>query len=84
MQEVAQVVGVLAGGVEADDEVGGAVAAGQAVEAAALQGLAGGGFGELQLGGGGLQLLVEEGGVVAVARGVDADTEAARRLRGGR
>ena len=56
---------------------------GEAFETLPQQGITGGRRGELQLGSGGLQLLVEEDGVVAVAGGVDADTEAAWRLRGG-
>src|SRR5439155_37031 len=47
----------------------------------------GGGLGEGQLGTGGSQVVAQEAGVVAVARGVDADAEArggaARRLRAG-
>ena len=52
MKGVEQVVGVLAGGVEADDEVDGAaasVAAGDVLESLTELGVAGGGFGELQL-----------------------------------
>ena len=45
--------------------------------------IAGGGLGELQLGGGGLQVVAQEDGVVTVAGGVDADAEAARRCGGG-
>jgi hypothetical protein len=47
-------------------------------------------LGELQLGRGRLEVLAEEGGVVAIARGVDADADAdgggagAGRLRRGR
>jgi hypothetical protein len=40
-------------------------------------------LGQLQLVGRRLEVILEEGGVVAVAGGVDADPEAARRLRGG-
>jgi hypothetical protein len=43
-------------------------------------GVALGGLGEGQLGGGGLEVVAQEGGVVAVARGVDADADAGRRL----
>jgi hypothetical protein len=84
MQEVEQVVGILAGSVEADDEVDRTVLLGQAFEALPQEGIAGAGLGELQLGSGGLQVVVEEGGVMAVAGGVDANAEAAWRLRGGR
>ena len=77
-----QVVGVLSGGVEADDEVDGAVALGDAFEALAEEGIAGGRLGEGEFVGGGLEVVAEEGGVVAVAGGVDADAER-RRCAGG-
>ena len=87
LEEVQQVVGILAGGVEADDEGDGAVAAGDGFEPLAEQGVAGGGLGEGQFVGGGLEVVAEEGGVVAVAGGVDADADAGggagERLRGG-
>ncbi len=67
VEEVEEVVGVLPGGVEADDEVDGAVALGDAFEALAELGVAGGGLGEGQFVGGGLEVVAEEGGVVAVA-----------------
>jgi hypothetical protein len=41
-------------------------------------GITGGGFDELQLAGGRLQIVVQEGGVMAVARGVDAHADAER------
>ena len=56
MQEVEEVVGVLPGGVEADDEVNGAVALGDAFEALAELGIAGGGLDEGQFVGRGLQV----------------------------
>ncbi len=87
VQEVPQVVGILACGVEAEDEVNGAVALDDKFETRSELGVAVGGLGELQFGGGGLQVVAQEGGVVAVARGVDADAEAselvAGRLRSG-
>ena len=46
-EEVKEVVGVLAGGVETDDEVDGAVALGDALEALSEEGVSGGGLGEL-------------------------------------
>ncbi len=53
----------------------------------AEEGVAGGRFGgrlgELEFVGGGLEIVAEEGGVVAVARRVDANAEASRRLRSG-
>src|SRR5262249_35188894 len=83
VEGVEEVLGVLAGGVQADDEVGGRGALGDALQGLAQEGVAGGGLGELQLGGGGLEVVPEEGGVVAVAGGVDADADPARRLWGG-
>ena len=61
----------------------GAAVLGDALEPLAEAGVAGGGLGELQLVGGGLQVVPEEGGVVAVAGGVDADAAVSRRLRSG-
>jgi hypothetical protein len=46
VQEVAQVVGVLAGGIDADEEVRGAAAPGDAIEPRSQEGIAGGGLGE--------------------------------------
>jgi len=82
MQEVEEVVGVLAGGVEADDEVDGAEALGDAFEPSAEFAVAVAGLGEEEFGGGRLQIGAEEGGVVAVACGVDADADARGRLVG--
>src|SRR5262249_26016981 len=83
VQAVEQVVGVRAGGVEADDEGDGAVGLGDVFQALAEQGVAGGRLREGQFGGGGVQVVPEAGGVRAVARRVDADGDAARRLWGG-
>jgi hypothetical protein len=74
MQEV---VGGLAGGAEADDRGDGGVAAGDEFQALSLLGVAWGGLGEGERSGR-LQVLAEEGGVVAIARGVDADADAGR------
>ena len=61
----------------------GPMALGDAFEALAELGVAGGGLGELQFVGGGLEVVAQEGGVVAVARGVDAAaTEGARQWSG--
>ena len=78
-----QIVGILPGGVETDDEVNRAVALDDAFEPLAEEGVAGGRLGEGEFGGGGLEVVAEEGGVVAIAGGVDADAEASRRLRSG-
>jgi hypothetical protein len=82
MQEVEEVVGVLPGGVEPDDEVDGAEALGDEFETSAEFAIAVAGLGEEEFGGGGLQIGPEEGGVVAIARGVDADADARRRRFG--
>jgi hypothetical protein len=77
-EEGQQVVGVLAGGVEADQEVHAAVLADELGESLTELAIALGGLDHLQVGGGGLQVGAEEGGVVTVARGVDADTDGCR------
>jgi hypothetical protein len=83
VEKVEQIVGILPGGVEADDEVNGAVPPDDAFEPLAEQGIAGGGLGELEFVGRGLQIVAKEGGIVAVAGGVEANATAARRLRSG-
>jgi hypothetical protein len=80
---VEQIVGILPGRVETDDEVNGAVALDDAFESLAEESVAGGRFGELEFVGGGLEVVAEEGGVVAIVGRVDADAEASRRLRSG-
>ena len=77
-------VGILPGSVETDEEVNEPVALDDAFEPLPEQGVASGGRGELQFVGGGLEVVAEEGGVVAVAGGVDADADAARRWWSGR
>jgi len=67
MQEVQQVVGILPGGVEADDEVNRAMALGDLFEACAELGLASCGFDELEFAGSALEVRAQEGGVVPVA-----------------
>ena len=52
------------------------MALGEVFETLAELGVAVGGFDELELGGGRLEVVAQEGGVVAVARGVDADADA--------
>ena len=78
-----QILRVLPGRVETDDEVNGAIALEDAFESLPEEGIADGRLGELEFGGGGLQIVAEEGGVVAIAGRVDADAEASRRLRSG-
>ncbi len=75
VQEVQQVVGVLAGGVETDDKGDGGVALGDPFEPLPKLAVAVGGLGEGQFVGRGLPVVAQEGGVVAVARGVDADAD---------
>ncbi len=76
VQEVQQVVGILVGNVETHGEVDGAELGNDLLETGAQLGITGGGFDELQLAGGRLQIVAQESGVVAVARGVDADADA--------
>jgi hypothetical protein len=83
VEEVEEVVGVLPGGVEADDEGDGRVAPGDVFQAPPELGVAVGGLGEGEFSGGGLEVVAEEGGVVAVAGGVEADADAGGRLRSG-
>jgi hypothetical protein len=81
VEEGEEVIGVLAGGVEADGEVDGRVPPRDLVETVAELRVAGGGLGEGQLGGGGLEVVVEEDGVVAIAGGVEADADPSRLRR---
>ena len=67
MQEVDQVIGILPGSVEADDEVHVAVPLHDSFEALPQLGIAVGILGEGQLVGGRLEVVPEEGGVVPVA-----------------
>jgi hypothetical protein len=76
MHELYQVVGILSGGIDADDKVDGAVAGGNLRESLLEPGVAGRRLGERQFGGGRLQVVAEEGGVVPIAGRVDADADA--------
>jgi hypothetical protein len=84
MQEVERIVGVLPRCIEADDEVDGAVALRDAFEALTELAKAGRGLDEGQFIGRRLQVVAQVGGVVAVARGVDADADADARGWAGR
>jgi hypothetical protein len=83
VEEVEEVVGILAGPIDADEKMHGAVSLRELFEPLAEDGRAGGGLGEGQLRGGGLEVVAQEDRVVAVPGRVDAHAEAARRLRGG-
>jgi hypothetical protein len=85
MEEVEQVVGILPGGVEADAEMGrpGRVAQ-DASETEPQLLITLGRLGERELRAGWLQIVAQQTGMMAVARRVDADAEAAHRLQGGR
>ena len=76
VQEVQQVVGILPGDVETHQEVDTAKLADDLLETRAQLGITDGGFDELQLAGSLFQIVAQEGAVVAVARGVDADADA--------
>ena len=71
-----QVVGILPGDVETHQEVDTAKLADDLLATRAQLRITGGGFDELQVAGSRLQIVAQEGGVVAVARGVDADADA--------
>jgi hypothetical protein len=75
-EEVQEVVGVRAGGIEPDKEGDGSVAPGQQFEALAELGVALGGLGDGEFGGGRLEVLAQKSGVMAVAGSVDADADA--------
>src|SRR5262249_46511136 len=77
VEEVQQVVGVLAGDIKADDEGSVGVALRQQLQTLAELRVASGPFGEGQLGSGGLKVVAQEGGVVTITRGVDANADAA-------
>jgi hypothetical protein len=76
---VKEVVGILAGGVEADEEEWRAVPLDDAFELVAEEAVAGGGLREGQFRGSRLEVVTQEAGVVAIARGVDADAAADQR-----
>jgi hypothetical protein len=76
MEEVLEVVSVLSGDIQTQDKGDGRVTLGNEFEALAELGITSGGLDELKFSGGRLKVLVEEGGVVAVTRGVDTDADA--------
>jgi len=67
VKKVEEVVSVLAGGIEAHDELDRPVALGNAFESLSELAVTGGRFGKLKFVGGGLKIVTQEGGVVAVA-----------------
>jgi hypothetical protein len=83
VQEVEQVVGIRSGHIKANSEGHGVVSPDDALESLVQQSVASGGLGESQFVGGGLKIVAEEDGVMAVAGGIDADTKASGRLRSG-
>jgi len=77
LEEVEEVIGVLPGGIEPEVKVVEVrVLLGDALESLSEKEVAVGGLGEGKFVGGGLELGVEEGSVVSVACGVDADADA--------
>jgi hypothetical protein len=78
MQAGQEILGILPGRIETDDEGNGAVALDDAFEVLAAEGVAGGGCRERSIGGSRLEVVLENAGPVAIARGVDADAEASR------
>ena len=84
MQEVQHVIGILPRGIQADGERNGTMTLYQDFEALPEQGVASSRHGEGQLLGGRLEVVAEEDGIMAVACGVKADTNAANGWRSGR
>ena len=76
VEEVQQVGGARSGGSNAEEEVNGVVSLGELLQLLLELGLAVGVFDEGEFGGGELEVVAEEDGLVAVACGVDADAEA--------
>ena len=62
-----EVVGVLSGSLEADEEGDGGVPLGEEFKPLSEERVAVGGFRELEFGHGRLEVVVEEGGVVSIA-----------------
>ena len=83
VQKVQQVVGIGSGHVETNGEGHWSVTLDDALQSLVQEGVAGGGLGEGEFVGGGLEVVAEEDGIMAVAGGVDADADASRRLRSG-
>lgn len=77
VEEVEEVVGILADGVEANVKMNGAALGDDGVEASAEFGIAVGILGEGAFGGGVLEVVAKEHGVVAIASGVGADPDGA-------
>ncbi len=82
-EELLEIVGVLAGGVDADMEVDQRILSAQLLEAVAQGQVAGAVLGDGERLGGGLEIGPEERDAVAVSGGVDADADAVEG-RGGR
>jgi hypothetical protein len=81
-KEVKEVVCILPGGIEANDESDSRMTLCEQEQTLAEQMVARGGLGEGKFGGSGLKVVTQEAGVVAIARGVDANAKADR--QGGR
>jgi hypothetical protein len=81
LEEVDQVVGVLSGDIDAGNEANGAmaletcVAAGDEFESSTELFVSLGRLGESEFVGGGLKIVAQESGVMAIARHVDADAK---------
>jgi hypothetical protein len=75
-EKVPEIIGVQASGIEADDEADMGMTLVDVNESLAQLLVALRRLGAGKFGSGGLQVVVEKGGVVAVARGVAADAEA--------
>src|SRR4051794_2956017 len=81
-EEAEQIVGILPSNVDADEEEARfvrALAFGDGVQTIAKLPIAVAGFGEGEFVGGGLQIVAEKGGVMPIARSIDADADPSRR-----
>jgi hypothetical protein len=83
VEEVQEVIGILAGSIDANDKGDSMVALHEILQAPPELAVARGRFGEWEFRGRRLKVFAEEGGVVAVARGVDADADADGKECGG-
>jgi hypothetical protein len=76
VKDMDQVIGILPGGIESNVEPARCMAASDPFESIAKLCITLGGLGEREFVGSRLEVIAQEGDIVAVTRGVDADAEA--------